>query len=179
MAVFNEQTVKRVTKPKQIIIKIISLLLLFIVPIGCAMLSIPLNLSYMFVIAFFLFIIGIYVVWYVWNIQRVDFEYSANSGTLDISKIIALRKRKRLCKLQINDIEILTKNQSKIDNMRFQKQIIAAGDVDNKEETYYAVFNSSAYGKTLLVFSPNEQILNAMKPNLKRELWVDLFYKKS
>ncbi len=178
MDIFNEQLVKRAKKPKEYIIKTIAVLLLITIPLVCALLAIPLQTGYLFTVAFFLFIGGIYVVWYVFSQQKVEYEYSVSMGTLSVSKIIALRKRKEMCKIEIKDFEILGKGSENIEGMKFAKQIIAAADPDDTKENYYAVYNSAAYGRTLLVFNPNEKILNAMKSNLKRELVIKLFYKR-
>ena len=71
MEIFNEQLVKRVKKPKQLIIKILSVALLITIPALCIALAYPLNLAYLIYVAFFIFLIGIYIVWYVFSIQRV------------------------------------------------------------------------------------------------------------
>ena len=176
MELFNEQLVKRAKKPKQLIIKILSVLLLITIPVLCIILAYPLKLAYLIYIAFFIFIGGIYVVWYIFSQQKVEYEYSVSLGSLEVSKIIALRKRKKMCKLEVKDIDILGKGAKTIEGIRFAKQIIAAGDPDKEDENYYAVFNSPAYGKTLLVFSPDEKILNAMKGNLKKDIVLKLFY---
>lgn len=177
MEIFNEQLVKRAKKPKQLIIKILSVALLITIPALCIALAYPLNLAYLIYVAFFIFLIGIYIVWDVFSIQRVEYEYSVSGGIIEVSKIIALRKRKTMCKLQISDIEILDKDEKVIDTMRFAKRIEACADI-NDENNYYAVFNSAAYGKTLLVFAPNEKILNAMKGHLKKDIVLKIFYKR-
>ncbi len=177
MDIFNEQLVKRANAPKQLIIKILSVVMLITIPLVCILLAYPLNLAYLIYLAFFIFLIGIYVVWYVFSIQKVEYEYSVSSGVLEISKIIALRKRKSMCKLQISDIDILDKDEKAIDKMHFAKRIEAFADI-NDENNYYAVFNSAAYGKTLLVFAPNEKILNAMKGHLKKDIVIKIFYKR-
>ena len=140
MEIFNEQLVKRVKKPKQLIIKILSVALLITIPALCIALAYPLQLAYLIYVAFFIFLIGIYIVWYVFSIQRVEYEYSVSGGIIEVSKIIALRKRKTMCKLQISDIEILDKDEKVIDTMRFAKRIEACADI-NDENNYYAVFN--------------------------------------
>ena len=72
MEIFNEQLVKRVKKPKQLIIKILSVALLITIPVLCIALAYPLHLAYLIYMAFFIFLIGIYIVWYVFSIQRVE-----------------------------------------------------------------------------------------------------------
>ena len=111
-------------------------------------------------------------------ILKVDFEYSVSGNELEIAKVVALRKRKTMCKVQINEIERLEKDDTEIKKMRFLKTFIAARDIDSKDENYFAVFNSPAYGRCLLVFTPNEDILNGMKPHLNKNIVVQLFYKR-
>lgn len=174
---FNEQVVRRVNKPKNLIIKIVSVLLLILVPTTLFLLAFA-TIAYLIYVAFFVFIGGIYVVWYVFSIQKVDFEYSVSGNELEIAKVVALRKRKNMCKVQINEIERLEKDDTEIKKMRFLKTFIAARDIDSKDENYFAVFNSPAYGRCLLVFTPNEDILNGMKPHLNKNIVVQLFYKR-
>ena len=168
---FNEQVVRRVNKPKNLIIKIVSVLLLILVPTTLFLLAFA-TIAYLIYVAFFVFIGGIYAVWYVFSIQKVDFEYSVSGNELEIAKVVALRK------VQINEIERLEKDDTEIKKMRFLKTFIAARDIDSKDENYFAVFNSPAYGRCLLVFTPNEDILNGMKPHLNKNIVVQLFYKR-
>lgn len=176
---FNEQVVKRANKPKHTIIKILSVVLLFAVPTICIMLIFVLKIAYLFYLAMFLFIGGIYVVWYVITSQKVDFEYSIAGDELEISKVISLRKRKRVCKLSIREIEKLEKGEKSINGVKFTKSFIAARDIGADDENYYAVFNNPAYGKCLLIFTPNEQILNGMKRYLNKEIVLKLFYNRN
>lgn len=175
---FNEQVVKRATKLKNIIIKIVAVMLLFLVPAMCIVLAYSLQ-AYLVYIAFFLFLIGIYVVWYVFSCQKVEYEYSVSGGELEISKVVSKRKRKRICLVKVAEFEKLEKGEKTIDGMRFSKTYIAAADVDKAEENYYAVFNNAALGKCLIVFNPNETILNAMKPHLNKSIVLKLFYNRN
>lgn len=175
---FNEQVVKRANKPKNQIIKIISVLILILIPIVFSMLAFVIT-AYMFYIGLFLFMGGIYVVWYIITSQRVEFEYSVAGDELEISKVISLRKRKRVCKVPIREIEKLEKGEKSVEGMRFTKSFIAARDIDADNENYYAVFNSAAYGRCLLIFSPNEQILEGMKRYLNKDIVLKLFYNRN
>ena len=178
MEVFNEQVVKRVNKPVNVIIRILAVMLLILVPLICIMLAYVIT-AYMIYVGLFLFIGGIYVVWYVFSQQKVDYEYSVNGDELDIAKVISLRKRKRVCKVPIRDIEKLDKGEKTIENMRFTKTFVAARDIDADDENYYAVFNSTAYGRCVLIFTPNEQILQGMKKYLNKDIMIKLFYRNN
>ena len=175
---FNEQVVKRVNKPVNVIIRILAVMLLILVPLICIMLAYVIT-AYMIYVGLFLFIGGIYVVWYVFSQQKVDYEYSVNGDELDIAKVISLRKRKRVCKVPIRDIEKLDKGEKTIENMRFTKTFVAARDIDADDENYYAVFNSTAYGRCVLIFTPNEQILQGMKKYLNKDIMIKLFYRNN
>ena len=93
---FNEQVVKRTNNLKHTLIKVLAVLLLITIPLVCVLLA-GIITSYLAVVGFFLLIGGIYVVWYVFSCQKVEYEYSLAGDELDISKIFALRKRKRIC----------------------------------------------------------------------------------
>lgn len=67
---FIEQVVKRVNKPKQLIIKIVAVLLLITVPLGVALLAPVVGIPYLIYVGFFIFIGGIYAVWYVFRSKR-------------------------------------------------------------------------------------------------------------
>lgn len=175
---FNEQVVKRATKSKNIIIKIISVVLLVTLPVLCCILAYVIT-PYMIYLGLFIFLGGIYIVWYVFSSQKVEFEYSVAGDELDVSKVISLRKRKKVCKVNIREIEKLGKGESTVNSMRFSKTYVAARDVDSDDENYYAVFNSTAYGRCLLIFTPNEKILQGMKPNLNKEIVLKLFYNRN
>ena len=81
--------------------------------------------------------------------------------------------------MPINEITELTKDEKVIDKMRFTKTFIAARDIDSKDENYFAAFNSPAFGKCLLIFTPNENILEGMKSHLDKKLVIKLFYRKN
>lgn len=175
---FNEQVVKRANKPKNLIIKILSVLILIMIPIVFSVLAFVIT-AYMFYIGLFLFMGGIYVVWYIFTSQKVEFEYSVAGDELEVAKVISLRKRKRVCKVPIREIEQFEKGEKSVDGKKFSKSFIAARDIDADDENYYAVFNSAAYGKCLLIFSPNQQILEGMKRYLNKDIVLKLFYNRN
>ena len=174
---FNEQVVKRVNTAKNTIIKIVSILALITVPTICVLLAYVIT-PYMIYLGLFLLLGGIYVVWYIFTSQKVEYEYSVIGDELDIAKVVSLRRRKRVCKVQIREITQLEKGEKSIKNMHFTKTFIAAHDIENNEENYYAVFNSTAYGKCVLIFSPNEHILEGMKKHLNKDIMIKLFYRR-
>lgn len=149
-----------------------------LIPVMCCLLAYVIT-PYMIYIGLFIFMVGIYIVWYVITSQKVDFEYSVAGGELDIAKVISLRKRKKICSIKINEIDKLGKGEETVDNMRFSKSYIACADIDKTDDNYYAVFNSPAYGRCLLIFNPNDDILKVMKGHLKKDIILKLFYNRN
>ena len=129
-------------------------------------------------VGFFIFIGGVYVVWYIFSLQKVEFEYAVNGDVLDIAKIISLRKRKRVCRINIRDIERIEVGDSEIKNMAFRKVYLAAKNPNDTEINTYAVFTEPAYGKCMLVFNPNDTIMQAMKPYVNKDVLLKTYYKK-
>ena len=103
---FIEQVVKRDKTFKNTLIKIVSVVLLFVVPLTFVFLARIINF-YLALVGFFIFLGGIYVVWWIFSLQKVEFEYSIAGDSLDISKIISLRRRKKMVRVEIKDIEEL------------------------------------------------------------------------
>lgn len=174
---FNEQVVKRDKTAKSLFIKIAAVVLLFAVPLSFVLLGriIP----YMAMVGLFIFIGGIYVVWWVFTSQKVEYEYSINGDMLNIAKIISLRRRKRVCDINIKDIELLEVGDQTIRERHFGKLYYACKNPADVTTNTFAVFADPVYSKCLLVFNPNQAILDGMKPYLRRELVVKLFYHKS
>ena len=173
---FNEQVVKRDKTAKSLFIKIAAVVLLFAVPLSFVLLGriIP----YMAMVGLFIFIGGIYVVWWVFTSQKVEYEYSVNGDTLKKKKIISLRRRKRVCNINIKDVESIEVGDQNIRERHFGKMYFAAKNPADVSTNTFAVFADPVYGKCLLVFNPNESILNGLKPYLKRDIVVKLFYKR-
>lgn len=175
---FNEQVVKRKNGAKQLIIKIIAVVILLMIPFIAAAIALATRIQYIMIVGGFVFLFGIYFVWLTFSYQKVEFEYSVAGNDLDIAKIIALRKRKKVCRVPINEIIELTQDEEKINNVRVLKTFIAARDINSQGENYFALFNDPAYGKCLLVFTPNEQILEGMKAKLDKKIVLRLFYNR-
>lgn len=99
---------------------------------------------------------------------NVEYEYIFTNGELDVDKIIARRRRKRLITVKIQNFEQfgLARNAP---GAAAGVTTFMAGE-DNPTNDYFADFNHSKYGAVRLVFSPDERTLNAFRPYLPRLL---------
>ena len=92
MDVFPEQVVKHDKTAKNLFIKIIAVVLLFLVPMACLLLARV--IAYFAMVGFFIFLGGIYIVWWIFKSQKYEFDYAVSGDNLHVSKIIAMRRRK-------------------------------------------------------------------------------------
>lgn len=98
--------------------------------------------------------------------QNVEYEYTVTNGSIDIDKIIARQKRVSLISVDVKDFTDFGNYSSANNNFSGTTVMAAGGD----EAAYFADFNSEQYGETRLVFSPNEKVMNCIKPYLPRTL---------
>ncbi len=174
MDIFPEQVVKHDKTAKNLFIKILSVVLLFLVPLSCLLLA--RFIAYFAMVGFFLFIGGIYMVWWIFKSQKVEYEYAVSGDKLNVSKIIAMRRRKKLCSIPIKEIYSMDTGDKNVKNRRFRKMYFAAKNERDFDTNTYAVFKNPLYGNCLLVFNPNEKIITAMRPHMNQELVKQLYY---
>ena len=88
---------------------------------------------------------------------NVEYEYILTNGDIDIDKIIAKRKRKRVLSFSTKEFEIVApyKQGENYTN------VLDLG-TRNYENAYYAVFSKDGQKKTL-VFNPPQKMIEAMK----------------
>lgn len=176
--VFFEQVVKKKRTAKDKLNFIITIIMVVLVPLTMLILTyFRVLITYFAIVAIFVFAFGIWLIWFVRSHQNVEFEYQVIQDTLVVSKVIDKRIRKHILKLDIKSLEILEKGgEEGFDGKRIIKVFESCGDKKDKENTFYAVFNHTAYGRCGLLFSPNERILGAMKHYLNKEIVLKLFY---
>lgn len=115
-----------------------------------------------------IFLIGAGLVYLIYNISisiNLEYEYCFTNGALDVDKIIAARRRKRLTDINARDIEMMgtTKNRAFAGYMRNRdiKKIYACTSVN--DEGVYFVLSSKNGKKQLLLFNPNDTIKDGFR----------------
>ncbi len=178
--IFIEQLVKKKRTIKDRVIFMAVILMVILIPVTFAALALKqVIMGYFFWIAFFLFCFGIWFIWFTRSHQNVEFEYQVVQDTLVVSKIIAKRKRKELMKLDVRTIDKLEKGDNpEIKKMSFVRVYDAAEHSFDDKNTTYAVYQHAALGRCALLFNPNERVLNGMKPYLKKDIVLKLFYNR-
>ncbi len=98
--------------------------------------------------------------------MNIEYEYTVTNGSLDIDKIIAKRKRVTLLSVDVKEFTDFGNYFSQNDNFE-GTTILAVGD---EEKPFFADFKNEQYGTARLIFSPNEKILQCIKPYLSRTI---------
>ncbi len=101
--------------------------------------------------------------------MNVEYEYIVTNGEMDVDKIIARRRRKRLLTANARSFEKfgpfkLEEHQ----NGQYQNRVYACTS-PNDPGCFYAVLTHPKLGRTLLVFTPNDRVLNAMKSFIPKQ----------
>ncbi|MCG8499744.1 MAG: DUF6106 family protein [Firmicutes bacterium] len=105
--------------------------------------------------------------------RNIEFEYIVTNGELDVDKIIAQRKRKRILSVHSKEFEIMApvhdeKYKRDFTNVNIQKTIEAMSSM-RAENLYFAVFKLNGV-RTKLIFEPTEKMLNAFKKYNPRQV---------
>lgn len=114
--------------------------------------------------AFVLLIFGGYGAWYLISGLKHEFEYVLTNDTLDVDVVVAQRSRKRLCSFSIVAMEICAGVNNADKNSEMNRSFVKTIDARscaNAENAYFVVF-SDEEGLKLLLFEPNERLLNEM-----------------
>jgi hypothetical protein len=103
----------------------------------------------------------------------VEFEYSVTNGFVVVDSILIKRTRRRLVSFESRELQELGLYSSiikeKHDKKSFDSVIKASSCIDPPND-WYAIFEHRSLGKTLLVFSPDERVLKAMKPFVSKRI---------
>lgn len=119
----------------------------------------------------------IYGVYWVISSRSVEFEYSITNGDISVDKIVNRRSRKRLTAFDAKNIEEMGKyaeNAQRLRTRRVDKTIMAASTDDGKD-AWFVIAKSRKTGMTLLVFSPDDRCIEAIKPFMDRRVRFEIF----
>ena len=174
MDIFIEQLVRRKLKG-------IDLVKSLGISFGCVALFLIiafLSMTFLPTFAFsimFLSLIGLgYLCWWLLSGMRIEYEYSVTNGDLTVDKIIAQRKRKRVVSFDVKDVQAFKRyDPNYYTGRRFDNTLHA--DANDDGELWCAEFTHKTLGRTLLIFSPDERTLKAIKPFLKRQIALEAF----
>lgn len=163
MDVFVEQLLtvnSKLVKVKSLFIILASIILsLLTLTIGCTVPS-------MATISLLILIFINYSAFRLIKSQRIEFEYSITNNEFCVDKIIDKRKRKHVLTFDLNGIREIDK-YSKLKNR--ENRMIKACTDETDPSTLFLKLRHQTLGDVTLLISPNEKILNAMKPFIRKQ----------
>ena len=171
MDIFNEWIVKR--KRTSVDYALIAAMILggFILIIGLTMFAASLG-SFLL-----LAIVGVgYLVFIGIQSTNVEYEYSVTNGELDIDKIIARRRRKRVTSVHARAFEyfapITTEHQSAYNSEGITKKVDAFSTLQS-DNVYFAIYHKNN-DKIRITFEPTEKMIQDFSRFVPRSV----FYRK-
>ena len=106
--------------------------------------------------------------------RNVEYEYIVTNGEVDIDKIISRRKRKRIFSASCKEFEILSrvKSNSYSQSVQSIKNKIDASSSIDSPDAFFATLSYKGE-KTLLIFEPDERMLNNFKIFIPRKMFIN------
>ncbi|HIS50728.1 MAG TPA: hypothetical protein IAA80_09520 [Candidatus Gallacutalibacter pullistercoris] len=173
MDIFTEQIVKRKLTGKDWLISLGLVLAASILIYVSIFILLPLTGLPM--IPLIVILGSIYGVYWLISSRNLEYEYSVTNGDLTVDKIINKRRRKRMVSFDVRDAEEIGKyDATKLAQRQFDKTLMAAED-ETAENTWYIMARTPKYGRMVLVFTPNEKVLDGIKAGLPRQMRIDVF----
>ncbi len=96
----------------------------------------------------------------------VEYEYICTNGDLDIDKITAKSRRKRLISVDLkNAVDF-----GQVSGQNFNKEysIVNASSGSSEDESYYISYKDSKFGMCYVLITPDEEMLELIKTYLPR-----------
>lgn len=173
MDIFIEHLVKKKTTVLDVLIRI-GLILAALIALGLVF-AVPSD-SVWSMIVVFVACGALFGGWYLFTGLSVEYEYAVTNGEIDIDKIIAQRKRKRLVTIKAQNIEKIGKYTPdvKIPENIDTKLIVC--DSLKSPDIYYIVFRHNDKGRTLVIMNMPERVFAGIKNYLPREIRNEVFY---
>jgi hypothetical protein len=110
---------------------------------------------------------ALFLAWYFIQSTFIEYEYIITNHEMDIDKIIAKKRRKRLITIKINKAEAWGEYTEGKENDALVT--VQAHDCGYKN-LWYIITVHEKHGKTAVLFSPNNSVLEAMNKSVPHSL---------
>lgn len=169
MDIFSEQLERKERGASYVIKKtaiLIGSFLLALVFVCGILVFVPILAPLGFLAGFGLMYLGIWLS----NSLDIEYEYIVTGTCLDIDKIISMKSRKKLLSVDIPTFEDFGKYTQ--DKSLPDVDVTIEAVFSPRAPLYYAIFTHDKYGKTMLLFNPNDRTLDTIDTSLPRQLRV-------
>ena len=118
-------------------------------------------------------LVGIgYGAWWLITTQNIEYEYCVTNGDIDVDQITARRKRKRLVSVAGRKVECLLPYDPTAPMGQYQRVVMVAPSLA-ESGLWYFTYNSKKNGRTLVVFQPEQRVLQAFYGGLSKLVQMD------
>lgn len=107
----------------------------------------------------------------------LEYEYSLTNGFVTVDKIINKAKRKRMTSFECEsceDIGEYKEAEARLRTRSFDQRIFATEYSDHRD-AWYMIVQSRKTGKTLVIFNPDQDFIDAVKKFIPRQLKFEKF----
>ena len=168
MDVFVEQLVKKKKSFGQILAMIGTVLLaLFLLALSILFIGVVGPVAAFIIVGVF------YGAWYLLTAQNIEYEYCVTNGDIDIDRIVAQRKRKRIVSVSGKKIESASRYVAEQWAGRPMDRTVVAAPSDREDNLYYFTYRSKKRGHTLVVFQPDDRVKNSFYEGLPKLVQLD------
>lgn len=167
MDTYVEQLVVKKNTGRDTARLVLLLMAIFCVPAIFILMGVTVNF-YFIIVAICAFFFAVYGSYYLITGMYLEYEYAVTNSNITVDKVIAKRNRKRIISVDIKRFNTLKKfNESDFAKKPYKK-IFKASITPSGDDVYGAEMHLDKFGgECLLLFSPDEKTLAAMKPYLK------------
>ena len=141
-----------------------------LIPVTFFVLGLAIPLAYLIYIALFTIPFMVYGSWFFISSLKVDYEYALLGSSMNVAKIIAKRRRRLILKTDVKKFTDLFRYDDKLMARKRFTKVFHCGETEYGEENYVACFHDDARGDCALIFTPNDEVMNAMKPYLNYDI---------
>ncbi len=116
----------------------------------------------------------IYGMWWLLSGMNIEYEYCITNGDIDIDRIVARRKRERVVSVSLKKLESAGRYEPEKWQGRQVDRLVFAACSEKEEGLYCFSYRSKKRGYTLVVFQPNERVMEAFTQALPRLLQSEM-----
>ena len=114
-----------------------------------------------------------YGAWYLLTAQNIEYEYCVTNGDIDIDRIVAQRKRRRIVSVSGKKIESAGRYVPEKWAGRPMDRTVIAAPSDREDNLYYFTYHSKKRGHTLVVFQPDDRVKDSFYEGLPKLVQLD------
>lgn len=115
-----------------------------------------------------------WLMWWLLSGMNIEYEYCITNGDIDVDRIVARRKRERVVSVALKKVESAGRYEPEKWQGRQVDRLVFAAPSEKEEGLYYFSYRSKKRGYTLVVFQPNERVMEAFVKSLPRLIQLDM-----